>query len=89
MFNQMQQDELWDLLGYDWTSDFALDVLNMTDTQTNTYMARTAQLTLGNVIALWATFGNEECQHGPFHRFGALWNKLNQGQALALLAYQV
>ena len=53
LFNEMQQDVLWDSLGYGWTSDFALDVLNMTDTQTNTYMARIAQLTLGNVIALW------------------------------------
>ena len=72
LFNEMQQEELWDSLGYGWTSDFALDVLNMTRTQTNTYMARLGQLTLGNVIALWATFGHDECQLGPFHIFGSL-----------------
>ena len=43
LFNQMQQDELRDSLGYGWTGDFALDVLDMTDTQTNMYMARIAQ----------------------------------------------
>ena len=84
--DQIEQDEFWESLGYGWTSDFALDVLQMTNTQTNTFLARIAQLTLGNVIALWATFGHEECRHGPFDIFGALWDRLNQGQALAILA---
>ena len=52
LFSEMQQDELWDSLGYGWTSDSSLDVLNLTRTQTNTYMAKLGQLTLDNVIAL-------------------------------------
>ena len=67
-------DVLWDPLGYGWTSDFAIEVLRISEAQTNVYMAILGQLTFGNIIALWATFGQEECQHGPFHIFGTLWN---------------
>ena len=77
---------MWDLLGYGWTSDFARNVLNLPETMVGTFRARISRLTLGNVIALFATFGQEECSHGPFHIFGTLWDRLNQGQALAILA---
>ena len=73
------------IIGYGWTSDFALEVLRMSEAQTNAYMAKLGQLTLGKIIALWATFGHEECQHGPFHIFGTLLNRLNEGQALGIL----
>ena len=57
----------------------------MSATQTDVYMAKLGHLILGNIIALWATFGHEKCQHGPFHIFGTLRNRLNQGQALGIL----
>ena len=60
--------------------------MRISTAQANTYMLRLGQLKLGNIVALWATFGTEECQHGPFHIFGSLWNGLNQGQALGILA---
>ena len=84
--DQIRPDELWDSLGYGWTSDLAREVLEMSGTEINTFLARIATLTFGNVIALFATFGQEECSHGPFHIFGTLWDRLDQGQALAILA---
>ena len=84
--DQIRPDDLWDSLGYGWTSDFARNVLNLPETIVGTFRARISGLTLGNVIALFAIFGLEECSHGPFHIFGTLWAKLNQGQALAILA---
>ena len=69
---EITPDELWDSLGYGWTRDFAEEVLRMSTAQTNTYMVRLGQLSLGNIIALWAPFGTEECQHGPFHIVGSL-----------------
>ena len=57
---EITPDVLWDSIGYGWTKDFGPEVLRMSTAQANTYRVRLGQLSLGNIVALWAIFGTEE-----------------------------